>query len=253
MTKSELIKKLRALDWGDDKKLRDRVLKSVGSYPVLRRGGKRAKPGSTKIGGKPDLPAALSWPGEDLVFVAQINLAECAPADKSGLLPRKGMLYFFAAEDEGSHRWHSRPAQVRVLYHEGKLAGARPVANPNADTLDCGEALQEHGVVAREGFETVAFEHDGVSDRVDRLLGWDRAEKSRLLPKYHRFQDEDAKDDAKEVRGHVLLLQVSGEDLERQGDTHSIYGENALCFFIKTRDLERGRFGAVKLWVGGGS
>ena len=249
MTQAELIKKLRALDWGDEKKLRDRVLKSVSSYPVLRRAGKKAKQGSTKLGGKPDLPAGWSWPGEDLVFVAQINLAECAPADRSGLLPRKGILYFFAIEDEGSGRWRSRPREVRVLYHEGKLDDPRPVANPDADTMDCGEALQEYRAVAKEAFETMPFDDEEIHDRVDRILGWDRAEKSRLLPRYHRFQE----DDAAAITGHLLLLQVSGEDLERQGDTHSIYGENALYFFIKKRDLEKRRFGAVKLWVGGGS
>lgn len=54
--------------------------------------------GSSKIGGRPDLPPHLNWPViEDLgplPFIAQINLAEL-PEVTHPSLPRAGILYFF--------------------------------------------------------------------------------------------------------------------------------------------------------------
>lgn len=56
------------------------------------------RPGDSKIGGLPDLPAGVRWPqlhGQPQAFLAQIRLADVQPFDKEGLLPRQGMLWFF--------------------------------------------------------------------------------------------------------------------------------------------------------------
>lgn len=50
--------------------------------------------GLSKIGGDPDLPAHLAWPGQRL-FVAQLCCEEIA----SEFLPARGMLYYFIAPD----------------------------------------------------------------------------------------------------------------------------------------------------------
>lgn len=55
-------------------------------------------PGTSKIGGSPDLPPGISWPVcQDLPqsFIAQIHLADIAPYDTNRLLPHTGMLWFF--------------------------------------------------------------------------------------------------------------------------------------------------------------
>ena len=61
-------------------------------------------PGSSKIGGKPYLPADFEWPTytdssdnvtRPLSFFCQINLAEVKSFDKDGALPDRGTLYFF--------------------------------------------------------------------------------------------------------------------------------------------------------------
>jgi len=54
--------------------------------------------GRSKIGGDPDLPAKLAWPGKRM-FVAQIAFEEVKPFDVSDWLPATGMLYYFASED----------------------------------------------------------------------------------------------------------------------------------------------------------
>ncbi|MBN1964336.1 MAG: DUF1963 domain-containing protein [Anaerolineae bacterium] len=55
-------------------------------------------PGGSKLGGLPDLPPGWEWPqwnGLPQSFLAQFNLAEVAPFDVEGLLPRAGLLAFF--------------------------------------------------------------------------------------------------------------------------------------------------------------
>ena len=52
--------------------------------------------GTTKIGGKPDLPVGTSWPswnGSELSFIAQINLVDFGKASQT-LLPKKGLLSY---------------------------------------------------------------------------------------------------------------------------------------------------------------
>lgn len=55
--------------------------------------------GTSKMGGRPDLPAEIAWPttkdGASLSFIAQLNLAELKPYDFTKLFPPSGMLYFF--------------------------------------------------------------------------------------------------------------------------------------------------------------
>ena len=99
--------------------------------------------GDSKFGGKPHLPADFVWPwykGErlgcqnrrlvkipvnrPLSFLLQINLAETAPLDKDGLLPRGGLLSFFYELD--SQPWgydpkHRGAARVFWFPAERKL------------------------------------------------------------------------------------------------------------------------------------
>jgi uncharacterized protein YwqG len=54
--------------------------------------------GASKLGGSPDVPAGFEfpmWNGRYLSFIAQIRLSDAAAYDLEGLLPPKGMLYFF--------------------------------------------------------------------------------------------------------------------------------------------------------------
>lgn len=77
--------------------------------------------------GFPDLPEGIEWPecdGELLTFICQIDLADLAGLDKTGVLPKEGMLWFFADIEYflgdidaccvGSGEWPSEA--FRVLY-----------------------------------------------------------------------------------------------------------------------------------------
>ena len=76
--------------------------------------------GTSKIGGRPDLPPNFEWyyyEGEHfdgsttasrpLSFIAQINCADASKHDQSGYFPKMGMLYFFY--DMATNRWGFDP------------------------------------------------------------------------------------------------------------------------------------------------
>ena len=94
----------------------------------------KAVKGCSKFGGKPDIPESFEWPyfctntfDDDeikpraLAFLMQINCEEISEFDKDGLLPDKGMLYFFY--ELGSQRWGFDPKDrgcARVYYYAGE-------------------------------------------------------------------------------------------------------------------------------------
>jgi len=100
--------------------------------------------GTSKIGGKPDLPPNFDWfyyEGEHfdgsatanrpLSFIAQINCAEVSRYDNSGLLPKLGMMYFFY--DMATNKWGFDPKDkgcARVFYYAGDLAELRRTGLP---------------------------------------------------------------------------------------------------------------------------
>jgi hypothetical protein len=89
--------------------------------------------GESKFGGQPDLPPKLKWPtysGDSdrlLPFVLQWNLADVHPHDKEGLLPAKGMLYFFSDTSPDDLE------DARILYSE--LPPAKLVRRPYPEDL----------------------------------------------------------------------------------------------------------------------
>ncbi len=93
-------------------------------------------PGTTRLGGLPDLPAGVEWPQDDgllYTFVAQVDLAALRPLPGVPL-PREGLLSFFAGDLEIA----SDPGGT-VLYSRGPV---RTVAVPDdAEFLDEDEEL----------------------------------------------------------------------------------------------------------------
>jgi uncharacterized protein YwqG/predicted DNA-binding WGR domain protein len=76
-----------------------------------------------KLGGRPDLPAGISWPtgkiaGREIAlpFIAQFDLATVWRFDRESLVPPSGMLYFFYnMADYGAD--YLTPENWRVIYH----------------------------------------------------------------------------------------------------------------------------------------
>ena len=93
---------------------------------ILTAEGKPSASDTSKIGGKPLLPANFKWPyfnseeGEKpLSFLCQINLNEAKAYDSENLLPECGMLYFFYEAE--TQPWGFDPKDTgafRVYYYE---------------------------------------------------------------------------------------------------------------------------------------
>lgn len=104
--------------------------------------------GSSKIGGKPDLPPDFEWfyyKGESydgsvenrpLSFIAQINCEEVREYDKDSLLPSKGILYFFY--ELATMTWGFDPkdkGSAKVYYFSGDISDISRTEFPS-DLLD---------------------------------------------------------------------------------------------------------------------
>lgn len=82
------------------------------------------KVGQSKIGGQPDLPNNLIWfkenNGKSLSFLAQINLAEINSFDEEGLLPKRGILYFFYSAEQEAWGFDIKDIdKFKVFYFDG--------------------------------------------------------------------------------------------------------------------------------------
>jgi uncharacterized protein (TIGR02996 family) len=87
--------------------------------------------GTSKFGGRPDLPAAAQWPeyeGEPLTFLAQFNLAELHKSPVARPLPATGLLSLFCLynyeEDFDDGNW-------RLLYHPDTSGLVRREQHPD--------------------------------------------------------------------------------------------------------------------------
>ena len=79
--------------------------------------------GASKFGGIPDLPEGFVWPrladGAPLPFLCQFDLAELAPYDRDGLLPKEGLLSFFYDVNPMPDCWYDEEGWA-VFYHVGQ-------------------------------------------------------------------------------------------------------------------------------------
>lgn len=106
--------------------------------------------GSSKVGGKPDLPKNFQWfyyKGEDykkrienrpLSFLMQINCEEVHKYDKESLLPEKGMLYFFY--ELFTMTWGFNPidkGSAKVFYYDGEIENLVSTNFPDDMDEDC--------------------------------------------------------------------------------------------------------------------
>ncbi|MBA3391400.1 MAG: DUF1963 domain-containing protein [Deltaproteobacteria bacterium] len=184
---------------------------------------KRAKNpavGTTRFGGEPDLPAKTAWPfvtmkkrdfvvspdeydegtlpaadkqgryHVPLAFIAQLDLADLAPHDADGLLPKTGMLWFFARQEVviGERRdLQVIASHVRYVKHPGKLVRtAPPDTLPDRDHYEPAAVKLSHarplppssiGAIRKLGLidsETTAYEavERKVTSPTHTALGW---------------------------------------------------------------------------------
>jgi uncharacterized protein YwqG len=171
--------------------------------------------GASKFMGNPDVWDGFEWPhftesGEvyDLTFMCQINCAEAALFDKSGLLPKTGMLYFFYDMDEMPQESRDGDA-ARILYYDGDPASLCQMLRTDQDGND------------------MSF----------------REMKIRFNATGKAVEDYHAALGAAVPQGWQPILQICS--FETDSVSVKFTGNSALCFFIDKPKLEAGDFSEV--------
>jgi uncharacterized protein YwqG len=243
-------------------------IRLVAQFP---KEGEAPRLGGSRIGGLPDLPEGVAWPGlsaalknatsgpqredEPLWFLMQVNLAEIVSADVANLLPKAGMLYFF-------FHWHSAAEPDAedvglVFFHGGGEQRLRRVVAP----ADMHPAGHFHGfdltphlewTLPRlcddtncqlkfwENLDYLVYKAQGLDD------GWGPAPVHRMLGHPEFLQSDGL------AEGDVLLLQVSSDcpaGLEEVGpypETGMMWGDVGRVYYgIREADLKARHFGNV--------
>ena len=169
--------------------------------------------GTSKIGGKPDLPKDFQWfyyKGEDykkivenrpLSFLMQINCEEVHKYDKESLLPEKGMLYFFY--ELFTMTWGFSPqdrGSAKVFYYDGEIEDLVPTDFPKDMEKDC--IIPESKI----DFESM---NDYPIDFLDYYDDDDSIEETRRKEKEFEKELEELgyKTDTTKLLGHPELIQ----------------------------------------------
>ena len=155
--------------------IKKELLKTARNSIRLEIGG--AATGSTKFGGKPDVPEGFEWAyyeGKPLAFIAQFELEELSKFDTENLLPKTGVLSFF-------YELETRPQSVddedrgfaRVYWFEDKNA-LRTAEFP--DNLK--HRLPELGVTARSEKSYQSYP-DFLLQRAKLVEDWESFERAQ--------------------------------------------------------------------------
>ena len=169
--------------------------------------------GTSKIGGKPDLPKDFQWfyyNGKDykkivenrpLSFLMQINCEEVHKYDKESLLPEKGMLYFFY--ELFTMTWGFSPqdrGSAKVFYYDGEIEDLVPADFPEDMEKDC--IIPESKI----NFESM---NDYPIDFLDYYDVDDSIEETRRKEKEFEKELEELgyKADTTKLLGHPELIQ----------------------------------------------
>ncbi|MGE5720228.1 MAG: YwqG family protein, partial [Nocardioidaceae bacterium] len=221
----------------------------------------------SRLGGPPDLPPSTMWPrnGDDpLSFIAQVSLADVAPHEFEGLLPRDGLLSFFYdavtqnawgfdPADGGSAAVIYTPASATTerreppadLSDEGvfKTIGLRPQAELTFAPWESFD-VERLGMSRDEGFAYAEL-FDDQDDMIHRLLGHpdpvqgDMQVECQLVTNGLYCGDSTGYQDprAKELRDGAaewrLLMQVDSQD-----EADMMWGDvGRLYYWIRHSDL----------------
>ena len=248
--------------------------------------------GASKFYGTPDLPADFDWPyykGTDfegvtknrpLAFLTQINLGEAAQYDRTGLLPKTGVLSFFYETVSMEWGFELKSEGYARVYYFPEMEGLVPTQIPEETKewsvgeqaltfADAVSLLSSFAYSRRSGKEVdwdtynelrAEFGYDAVAheDNPMKMLGYADEIQGEMEPEcelYSRGIDGDMHEELSEeayaelmktsVERWVLLLQMG---TVTDGDTELMYGDCGLIYFwIRKEDLAARNFDHVRL------
>lgn len=148
--------------------------------------------GASKFGGNPDVPKDFKWfyfDGESydgetknrpLSFLAQINCEEAAKYDEDGLLPKRGMLYFFY--ELATMTWGYDPANkgsARVFYFDGDVSELNRASFP--EDMEDDYKLPELQISFSKKYDLPSYEE---FNEIHDYDNWDEYDEERVLKGY---------------------------------------------------------------------
>lgn len=132
-----ILKELNNYKWEDFNTIKSMVQPAIEIIPDQ---SNNIPMGSSKIGGTPDLPSTFDWPmfeGKPMLFFAQINLSEILSYHRNELLPKKGILYFFAYFPEPQNEFGAEydflkdKKEYKILFYDGEINELKNTIFPN--------------------------------------------------------------------------------------------------------------------------
>lgn len=235
--------------------------------------------GSSKIGGKPDLPKNFNWPkmGDELLtFCAQYNLEEISAYDAANELPSRGIIYVFIYIDKewpgflnqkNSYKlifWDNTDDLVRTefplnyfmrgIFQPAKIEYFESYTIPDDESIILKNLQENYGDFYSLYDSTYEYiEHITDLDRDDfhQVLGYDRSIKSSVMYDFAereleistRKEWESKKSEILELsKKYKLLLQfdcANDANLEKYGGSSTIY------FGIEPKDMKMRNFNNV--------
>ncbi len=243
--------------------------------------------GCSKFGGAPHLPEGFQWPwyhGEKLgysggefvttaadcplSFLCQINLAEAAPLDRDGLLPKSGLLSFFYELD--SQPWgyspeHRGGARVYYFPEEASLAEAAfpaeleedfhlPELALNLEAAPCLPDWSDLEILAPELPELLGGDYDRY-DGLKKEMGCQSEFASHLLGYSDVIQNPMGPECERVARGYDCGHGPVGLSTEEEAEIAAAAGDWVLLFQMGTVDdgedfeLMFGDCGCVYFWI----
>jgi uncharacterized protein YwqG len=222
-------------------------------------------PGSSKVGGLPDLPLGVVWPkgeGEALAFVAQIDIETFRKHGAFDWLPERGRLYLFFDDDRNGAAdcgtliyTNDPPGPERVAppdlarsrrFLERRVGFRQFASFPSPDWFD--EDWPGHNMdwSGFRGLEDCDF-GDEIEHRIGGYPGAIQDGQMQIECEYlWRGQTRDYRDDVPETirvaaRQWRLLLQIDSDPALNM----NWWDGGRLYVFIRARDAKRGDFSKI--------
>lgn len=121
-----ILNEAKKIEWTSDFKLVEKYLKPYIQIDIPFK-PQGIKIGQSKFGGTPDLPETTEWPkynDEPMLFLGQFNISDFKQFDTEDILPKTGVIYYFAYFEEPESKWGAEydfivdKKKYKVLYFD---------------------------------------------------------------------------------------------------------------------------------------
>lgn len=266
----------------DDKEKIIKLIKPAIGILTKKMESDNLKIGSSKIGGKPDLPKNISWPrlnDSDLVFCAQYNISELKKFDVENLLPEKGMLYIFIGINGEYNEFSIEQKNCKIFFIENLEELERkeypttlktevkvePAEIQYFESLTIPDDENYKLIYFDEKYEDfyfhfyqdteeyIAEELNENADNMHQILGEDKSIQSSVVYEFSRKELNVSYDEYTEKWNEILensktfsnLIQLDCMDSNTNLDKFG--GSGVFYIGLKTKELEKKNFNDLRI------